>query len=106
MIRIDLTRRELHDLVWEKPLSHFIELYGGTYAEVKMLLEKYKITVPPNGYWSQLRAEHTLEKIVLPLDNTDNEKIIYEPKPKVKREKRIELCNPSKKSDCLNDEKT
>ncbi|MFA6275821.1 MAG: hypothetical protein WC622_03680 [Pedobacter sp.] len=91
MIQIKFTREDLYNIVWEKPLSHFIELYGGTYAEVKMLLEKYKIPVPPNGYWSQLRAGHIIEKKALHIDNTIAEKIIYEPKPpKIKREKRIE----------------
>lgn len=91
MIQIKFTREDIYNIIWEKPLSHFIDLYGGTYAEIKVLLEKYRIPSPPNGYWSQLRAGHTLEKTVLPMENTSIEEIIYEPKQKVKREKRVEI---------------
>lgn len=41
MTRTDFARKELFELVWEKPLRHFIEHYGGTFAEGEMLLKKY-----------------------------------------------------------------
>lgn len=50
MSKIDLTRKQFYELVWEKPLSSIIEIYGGTYQEIKELLKKYDIPSPENGY--------------------------------------------------------
>ena len=84
MRKIDLTRKQLYELVWEKPLSYIIEIYGGTYQEVKELLKKYNIPSPENGYWSRLRAGHNIPRIALPNGN-DSEKVVYKPKEKKNR---------------------
>lgn len=55
---MDLTRKQLYQLVWEKPLKFIIDSYGGTYQDVKDLLHKYDIPSPENGYWSRVRAGH------------------------------------------------
>lgn len=39
MSKTSLTRKQLYELVWEKPLSHIIDTYGGTYQEVKQMLK-------------------------------------------------------------------
>lgn len=49
MSKIDLTRKQLYELAWEKPLSYIIEVYGGSYQEVKEMLKKYNIPSPENG---------------------------------------------------------
>lgn len=84
MNKIDLTRKQLYEIVWEKPLSYIIEIYGGTYQEVKQLLKKYNIPSPENGYWSRLRAEHNIPRVAFPNGN-DSEKVVYTPKEKKKR---------------------
>ncbi|WP_140936964.1 hypothetical protein [Sphingobacterium lumbrici] len=89
MSKIDFTRKQLYELVWEKPLSHIIDTYGGTYQEVKEMLKKYDIPSPENGFWSRLRAGHNIPRVALPNGN-DSEKVIYEPKEKKKRIKLAE----------------
>lgn len=89
MSKIDLTRKQLYELVWEKPLNHIIDTYGGTYQEVKEMLKKYDIPSPENGFWSRLRAGHNIPRIALPKGN-DFEKVIYEPQEKKKRIKPAE----------------
>lgn len=89
MSKIDLTRKQLYELAWEKPLSHIVDTYGGTYQEVKEMLKKYDIPSPENGYWSRLRAGHNIPRIAFPNGN-DFEKVIYEPKEKKKRIKPTE----------------
>src|SRR5690606_14795522 len=85
MSKIDLTRKELYDLVWDKPLSYIIEVYGGSYQEVKEMLKKYSIPSPENGYWSKLRAGYQIPKTPLPNIGDESEKVIYDPKKKKKR---------------------
>lgn len=81
MSKIDLTRKQLYELVWEKALSHIVDTYGGTYQEVKEMLKKYDIPSPENGYWSKLRAGHNIPRVAFPNGN-EFEKVIYEPKEK------------------------
>lgn len=95
MRKIDLTRKQLYELVWEKPLNYIIEIYGGTYQEVKELLKKYNIPSPENGYWSRLRAGHNIPRIALPNGN-DSEKVVYKPKEKKKRIKPTEHTEAKK----------
>jgi len=86
MREMNLTREQLYNLVWEKPLSFIIDSYGGTYQEIKDLLKKYNIPSPENGYWSRIRAGHSIAKPVLPSHVGSNSGIVsYEPKEKKKR---------------------
>ena len=96
MKKIDLTRKQLYELVWEKPLSYIVETYGGTYHEVKEMLKKYDIPLPENGYWSKLRAGHHIPKKPLPSIHNEPEKIIYEPKKKKQRTKVTDRITISK----------
>lgn len=91
---MNLTREQLYNLVWEKPLSFFIESYGGTYQEVKDLLKKYNIPSPENGYWSRIRAGNSIAKPFLPSHVVSNSGIVnYEPKEKKKRIKSNDTAN-------------
>jgi len=83
---MDLTRKQLYKLVWENPLKFIFETYGGTYQDLKDLLLKYDIPSPENGYWSRLRAGHSIKIPILPVRvNNTTEKVIYEPKEVKKR---------------------
>jgi hypothetical protein len=96
MKKMDLTRKELYNLVWEKPLKYIIDTYGGTYQDVKELLNKFDIPSPENGYWSRVRSGHIIEIPSLPiLVREDSEKIIYEPKVVKKRVKLRDITNAS-----------
>ncbi|WP_324756397.1 hypothetical protein [Sphingobacterium thalpophilum] len=90
MNKLNLTRKELYDLVWEKPINHIIEMYGGSYQEVKEMLAKYNVPYPENGYWSKLRSGHQMKQLELPLDRDSSEIVIYEPREKQKRIKVID----------------
>lgn len=89
MNKLNLTRKELYDLVWEKPINYIIENYGGSYQGVKEMLAKYNIPYPENGYWSKLRSGHQVQQVELPQDRDSSEKIVYEPREKHKRIKVI-----------------
>ena len=36
---MDLTRKELYSLIWEKPLKYIINTYGGTYQVLRIYLQ-------------------------------------------------------------------
>ncbi|WP_316795368.1 hypothetical protein [Pedobacter agri] len=88
MATIHLTRRELYDKLWEKPMSAFMEELGISYTETKKLVADYQIPVPSNGYWSRLRAGYTLKKTPFTESSTSNDQIIFQPRVVKKRVKR------------------
>lgn len=97
MKELDLTREQLYELVWEKPIAHIIKIYGGTYKEE--VLEKYNIPIPENGYWSRIRAGYNIPKSPLPPRIDEAEKIVYHPREKKKRIKIEEKPTTTKKSE-------
>ncbi|WP_124580044.1 hypothetical protein [Pedobacter sp. KBW06] len=77
---IKITRRELYNLVWEKPLTSLMHAYKISYLELKTLLSKHEIPLPPNGYWSKLKAGYHLPKTSLPKPDNEGDLIHYVPK--------------------------
>jgi len=51
-----LTRRELYDLVWSKPVAKVAEDLGISGAAVKKICDKHRVSVPGRGYWAKLAA--------------------------------------------------
>ncbi|MBW6400874.1 hypothetical protein KPL78_23645 [Roseomonas sp. HJA6] len=50
-----LTRRELYDLVWAKPMMHVAAQFGVTGTGLAKICERYAIPTPPRGYWAKLQ---------------------------------------------------
>lgn len=51
-----LTRRELYDLVWSKPMSKLAVEFGLSDRGLAKLCERHRVPVPPRGYWAKLNA--------------------------------------------------
>lgn len=51
-----ITRQEIYDLVWRKPLTHLAIDFGVSDQWLARLCEREKIPRPPPGYWSKLAA--------------------------------------------------
>lgn len=106
MKKIDLTREQLYELVREKPILHIVETYGGTYKEVKEMLNRYNIPMPENGYWSRVRSGYNIQKLPLPPMDDEFEKIIYQPretKKRIKRKEQLSTTNVSDQIVCTKD---
>lgn len=73
MNKLNLIGKELYGLVWEKPINHIIETYGGSYQEVKEMLAKYNVPYPENGYWSKLRSGHKVQQVELAQDRDSSD---------------------------------
>ncbi len=97
MARIKLTRQEFYDRLWEKPMSSFMEKFGIGYSEMKKLITDYNIPVPPNGYWSQLRAGYTIQKTPFTESTKLGDLIDFTPREIKKRIKKQEVIQPSPK---------
>ncbi len=51
-----LTRSELYDLVWSKPVAKVAEDLGISGVAVKKICDKHRVPVPGRGYWAKLAA--------------------------------------------------
>ncbi|WP_133123983.1 hypothetical protein [Phyllobacterium zundukense] len=50
------TRRELHELVWSKPLSELAPILGISDRGLAKICTRHLVPSPPRGYWAKLEA--------------------------------------------------
>lgn len=58
----ELTRKQLYELVWKKPIIHIAEEYGLSGRGLAKLCERNSIPVPPRGYWAREQAGQKLKR--------------------------------------------
>lgn len=49
-----MTRRELYDLVWSKPILKLAEEFNLSDRGLAKICERHRVPVPPRGYWAKL----------------------------------------------------
>lgn len=59
---VDLTRQELYDLVWSKPMMHAAKQFGISGVMLGRICAERNVPRPPRGYWANLQAT-SLKKI-------------------------------------------
>jgi hypothetical protein len=72
-----ITREELYNLVWSKPVSHIARGYGVSDNWTRKVCEKHNIPLPKPGYWSKLKFNKEVVKTKLPKQE-ENPKISFE----------------------------
>ena len=60
-----LTRKELYDLVWSKPLTHIAKEFGLSDNGVRKVCKKHNIPLPKAGHWSKLKHGKKVEIKIL-----------------------------------------
>lgn len=55
MKNIELTRKELYDLVWSTPLSKLSTKYALSSEGIKKICKEIEVPIPENGYWLKLK---------------------------------------------------
>jgi hypothetical protein len=70
METIELTRKELYDLVWENPLSKLAKKYNLSDNGLRKVCKKLDIPLPKNGHWQKIQYNKKVIKEKLPLNNT------------------------------------
>ena len=53
---VDLTRQELYDLVWSKPMMHAAKQFGISGVMLGRICAERNVPRPPRGYWANLQA--------------------------------------------------
>lgn len=90
----ELTRLELYDLVWSKPMTTLSKEYNMSDNGLRKICKKHDIPLPNAGYWAKIKYGYKPPKPKLPKLKVGNEKIdIYVSE--------IAKGNPDKKVDFL-----
>ncbi len=62
METIELTRKELYDIVWSTTLTKLTQQYAYTNEGIKKLCKHFEIPMPDGSYWSKLKLNKKIEK--------------------------------------------
>lgn len=63
---VRLTREQLYELVWSKPLTKLAREYDLSDVGLAKICTRYKIPRPPVGYWTKLAHGYNTKKMPLP----------------------------------------
>ncbi len=63
----NLSRKQLYDLVWEKPMVEVAKDHGLSDRGLAKLCERNGIPVPPRGYWAKKQAGYKVRQPPLPI---------------------------------------
>jgi hypothetical protein len=70
---VTLTREQLYELVWQKPVSRLAEEYGISNVGLAKICGRAGVPTPPRGYWALLEAGRAPPRPPLPkLPNVPN----------------------------------
>lgn len=81
-----VSRKELYDLVWSKPMTQVAGEYGLSDRGLAKLCERNSIPVPPRGYWAKKAAGQKVKKaplIVLEEKKPDTAILLSKDKPSI-----------------------
>ena len=63
---LTLTRQQLHDLVWSKPVRDVAKDFGLSDVALAKRCRAVHVPIPPRGYWAKVAAGQTPRKTPLP----------------------------------------
>ena len=62
METIELTRKELYDIVWSTTLSKLTQQYAYSNDGIKKICKQYEVPMPDGSYWSKLKFNKKFKK--------------------------------------------
>jgi hypothetical protein len=83
--RIALTREDLYKRVWSEPIVHVAARLGMSGRGLGKMCARYRIPVPPRGWWAKKQHGHRVRQAPLP-DITVKEQIVFEPKDTIEKQ--------------------
>lgn len=88
-----LTRNELYELAWSKPLSKLAAEFGISSATFTKHVDRLEVPRPPSGYWQQLARGLTPSRTELTAATEDTPlEVVIDPSPPVST---LSAPNPS-----------
>lgn len=72
MSKEKLTRKQLYDLVWSKPLTKLAKEYAISDTGLRKIYKKHNIPLPKLGHWQKLQYGKRITIIALPKIQDDN----------------------------------
>ncbi|MDB5144537.1 MAG: hypothetical protein JWQ66_3250 [Mucilaginibacter sp.] len=69
-----LSREELYEQVWSKPVSKLEQELSLSNWDIKQLCKKMEVPLPPVGHWSRVQFGKPVERLVLPPLSPEAEK--------------------------------
>ncbi len=61
-----LSREQLYEQVWHKPMRHLASEYGLSHVGLAKLCKRHEIPTPPVGYWAKLQHKKVVTQPALP----------------------------------------
>ena len=65
---MELTRKELYDLVWAEPMTTICKRFGFSDNGLRKHCKSMNIPTPPAGYWAKIKFGKKVKVIPLPED--------------------------------------
>lgn len=72
-----MTRQELYDLVWSKPMTHIGREFGMSDVAVRKHCKNMDIPTPPVGYWMKLQYGKKVRKPKLPANRFGVDELVH-----------------------------
>jgi hypothetical protein len=74
-----LTRRELYDLVWSKPMIRLADEFGVTGTGLAKICQRHDVPTPPRGYWAKLQhGKRVSQKPFVPAKEPAQERLVIQ----------------------------
>ena len=78
MEKTTLSRNQLYELVWNKPLINLAKDYGLSDNGLRKICKKMNIPLPYVGYWQKVRYRKKVIKVKLPTNYNGDEEVTIE----------------------------
>ncbi len=73
---VNVTREELYEEVWSKPMTKACKKYGISDVGLRKICKKHNIPTPLQGYWAKLLHGKPVRKIELPKSTGSDQDMI------------------------------
>jgi hypothetical protein len=77
METIELSRKQLYDIVWSTSLSKLTQEYAFSNEGIKKICKQFDIPMPDNGYWIKLKFNKPVQKVKLNPNFGGVDKIVF-----------------------------
>lgn len=73
-----VTRAQLHEMVWQEPLSRIAPRFGVSHVTLRRICQRYDIARPAPGYWSKIAYGKPVAKTPLSVEKRpSDERIVF-----------------------------